>query len=121
MQELSRRAKRLVIAGAVIAGAVVATGLIAPPPALAGPAGTTGPSETYLVLFKGSSSPADAGRTVTAAGGSVVADYDKIGVLVARSDNTAFAARLRANPRSRARRPPWTTPLGSMTSGPRAT
>jgi len=94
MQELSRRTKRL-----VIAGALVATGLIAPTPALAAPAGTIGPSETYLVVFKGSSSPADAGRTVTAAGGSVVADYDKIGVLVARSDNTAFAARLRANPK----------------------
>src|SRR4051794_23568758 len=94
MQELSRRTKRL-----VIAGALVATGLIAPTPALAAPAGTIGPSETYLVVFKGSSSPADAGRTVTAAGGSVVADYDKIGVLVARSDNPAFAARLRANPK----------------------
>jgi subtilisin family serine protease len=96
MQQLPRRAGRL-----ILAGAVVAAGLTVPATALAAPsvpAGTTGPAENYIVLFKGSSSPADAARIVTDAGGTVVADHAEIGVLVARSDNTAFAERVEANP-----------------------
>jgi subtilisin family serine protease len=87
--------------GRLLAGAAViaATGVFVPTAATAAPAGTTGPSETYLVLFKGSSSPADAAATVRNAGGTVVADYSRIGVLVARSTNTAFGDRMRADNR----------------------
>ena len=87
--------------GRLLAGAAViaATGVFVPTAATAAPAGTTGPSETYLVLFKGSSSPADAAATVESAGGTVVADYSQIGVLVARSTDTAFGDRMRADNR----------------------
>jgi subtilisin family serine protease len=86
------RLSRLLVGAAVIA----ATGVFVPTAATAAP-GATGEMENYLVLFKGSQSPADAARIVTTAGGVVVADYAKIGVLVASSDNTAFAERVRAN------------------------
>jgi lantibiotic leader peptide-processing serine protease len=74
---------------------ILAAGLTVPAPA--GAAGTTGATETYLVLFKGSSSLADAATIVTKAGGTVVANYAKIGVLVARSNSTAFGQTLQAN------------------------
>jgi subtilisin family serine protease len=93
MQTSRRRLGRLLVGAAVIA----ATGISVPTMATAAPAGTTGPTETYLVLFKGSSSPANAAATVTGAGGTVVANYSKIGVLVARSSNTAFAERIEAD------------------------
>lgn len=93
MQMSGRRLGRLLAGAAVIA----ATGVFAPAAATAAPAGTTGPTETYLVLFKGSSSPANAAATVTGAGGTVVKNYSQIGVLVARSDNSAFAQRVQAN------------------------
>jgi subtilisin family serine protease len=85
--------------GRLLAGAaaIAATGLIVPSAATAAPTGTTGPAENYLVLFKGSSSPADAAAIVTRAGGTVVKNYSQIGVLVARSNNTAFDDTMRAN------------------------
>jgi lantibiotic leader peptide-processing serine protease len=87
------RLGRLLVGAAVIA----ATGMSVPTAATAAPVGATGPAETYLVLFKGSSSPANAAALVQAAGGEVVADYAKIGVLVARSGDTAFDDRMRAD------------------------
>src|SRR5215211_5087383 len=93
MHSPTRRLGRLIAGAAVIA----ATGLIVPSAATAAPSGTTGPTENYLVLFKGSSSPADAAAIVTRAGGAVVANYAKIGVLVAKSSNTAFGQAVRAN------------------------
>jgi lantibiotic leader peptide-processing serine protease len=93
MHQPRRRVGRLLAGVAVIAAA----GLTAPATATAAPSGATGPTQTYLVVFKGSASPADAGRMVQNAGGSVVADYAQIGVLVARSSNTAFGDTMRAN------------------------
>ena len=99
MQMSGGRLSRLLVGAAVIA----ATGVIVPTAATAAPAGTTGEMENYLVLFKGSQSPADAARIVTSAGGVVVADYDQIGVLVASSNNSEFATRLRAKQQGRGR------------------
>jgi subtilisin family serine protease len=93
MRRSGGRLSRLLVGAAVIA----ATGMIVPTAATAAPAGTTGPTENYLVVFKGSSSPADASRLVAEAGGAVVANYAKIGVLVASSNNTAFGERMRAS------------------------
>src|SRR3954453_15289377 len=87
---IPRRRAVILLAGA----ALVAASLSVPTSAIAAP---TGPMENYLVLFKGSSSPADAASIVTKAGGTVVKDYSQIGVLVARSNNTAFGQSLRAN------------------------
>jgi subtilisin family serine protease len=91
MQVLKGRITRLVAGVAMI----VAAGLAVPAPA--GAAGDTGATENYLVVFKGNSSPKDAESIVTRAGGTVVANYSQIGVLVARSSNTAFGTTLRAN------------------------
>jgi subtilisin family serine protease len=93
MQNSRGRLGRLLVGAAVIA----ATGMFVPTAATAAPTGTMGPAENYLVLFKGSQSPADAAAIVTRAGGAVVANYSKIGVLVAKSGNSAFGANLRAN------------------------
>ena len=95
MQRFRGRLGRLLVGAAVI----TATGMSVPTAATAAPAGATGPAETYLVLFKGSQSPADAAATVARAGGTVVADYSKIGVLVARSGDSAFDDRMRADKR----------------------
>jgi|tagenome__1003787_1003787.scaffolds.fasta_scaffold20984899_2 subtilisin family serine protease len=85
--------------GRLLAGAAViaATGLIVPSAATAAPTGTSGSLENYLVVFKGSQSPADAASIVTKAGGTVVKNYSQIGVLVAKSTNTAFGQTMRAN------------------------
>ena len=111
MHSPTGRLSRLIVGAAVIA----ATGLIVPTAATAAPAGTTGPMENYLVLFKGSSSPANAAAIVTGAGGTVVANYSKIGVLVAKSDNTAFGQTVRAN--NKVEGADATTDLGTQIGG----
>jgi lantibiotic leader peptide-processing serine protease len=47
-------------------------------------------AETYVVLYKQHAVPADAARTVTGAGGTFVAAYDEIGVVIARSFDPTF-------------------------------
>jgi subtilisin family serine protease len=54
-------------------------------------AGTT---QTYIVLYKNQAASADAANLVSKAGGTLVATYDAIGVLIATSDNAAFRANL---------------------------
>lgn len=54
-------------------------------------AASTGPESTYLVLAPGTSTT-QASTRVKAAGGTVVADYRQIGVLVARSSNPDFVS-----------------------------
>lgn len=51
-----------------------------------------GPDSSYLVLAPQGTSTAKALGRVTAAGGTVVADYRQIGVLVVRSTNPAFSS-----------------------------
>ena len=99
---LSRRRAGRLILGATVA---VATALVVVPSTASaanttGTTVTTGATQTYVVLFKGSTSPGNAATLVRSAGGSVVADYSQIGVLIARSDNTAFAQMLHKGPSS---------------------
>ncbi|HVK20882.1 MAG TPA: S8 family serine peptidase [Actinokineospora sp.] len=55
--------------------------------------GTTDSAQsTYVVVFRQGASTASAANAVQAAGGSVVANYSQIGVVVARSGNGGFAA-----------------------------
>ncbi|WP_353826360.1 S8 family peptidase [Agromyces sp. SYSU T0242] len=56
------------------------------------PAAATGPEHTYLVLAPQGANTKAAAKRVASAGGTVVASYDQIGVLVATSTNTAFEA-----------------------------
>ncbi len=53
-------------------------------------------SQTYLVLFNGN---AVAKEAITQAGGTLVANYDAIGVAVVRSSNSTFAATVKKDSR----------------------
>jgi subtilisin family serine protease len=88
--------KHTVIGAASVAA--LAIGLIggAAAPAAAAPA-AAGPETTYLVLAPQGKSTAKAADRVAAAGGTVVAAYDQIGVLVATSTNTAFAGAVKGS------------------------
>jgi subtilisin family serine protease len=70
--------------------AVVAGGL-AVGAAFIGSARAAGPETTYLVIAPQGKSTAKAVDRVNAAGGTVVANYNQIGVLVARSTNPSFS------------------------------
>jgi subtilisin family serine protease len=61
------------------------------------PVATADGAGTYLVLYRDNASTAQAQGTVTAAGGTVVASYPQIGVVVARSSSSGFAATLRGH------------------------
>src|SRR4051794_8649715 len=54
-------------------------------------------AQNYLVVYKQSAVPADAASTIQKAGGSLVYSYGEIGVALARSDSSAFAATLSKN------------------------
>ena len=68
----------------------LAVGLIGT--AVAPAAAASGPETTYLVLAPQGKSTDRAAARVAAAGGTVVAAYDQIGVLVARSTSASFEA-----------------------------
>jgi subtilisin family serine protease len=81
---LSRR-KALAAASVTALGAGVLVAAALPTPASA-----SGPDSTFIVLAPPGQSTARAATRVAAAGGTVVANYNQIGVLVARSTNPAF-------------------------------
>lgn len=60
----------------------------------AGPA-AAGAAENYVVLYKQQSTAGGAANDVKQAGGSLVANYSQIGVVIASSGNAGFAARMR--------------------------
>lgn len=82
------RRKTLAAASAVTLGAGLA--LIGVPT----PVAAAGPETSYLVLAPQGNGTAKAAARVAAADGTVVAAYDKIGVLVARSSAPDFATRV---------------------------
>jgi len=49
-----------------------------------------GSAQTYVVLYKTNAVSSNAAGVITNAGGTLVASYDKIGVVIARSDNELF-------------------------------
>lgn len=75
---------RLRIASALV---VVAALTVTP---VSSAASATGPNTTYLVLGREGHSNGGVAARVAAAGGTIVAAYDQIGVLVVQSTNTAF-------------------------------
>jgi subtilisin family serine protease len=77
-----------------IATAGIVAGLLA-----ATPVAAAGSSQTYIVLYSKSAVPSDAASRVSAAGGSVVAKYGAIGVVIARSDQSGFAAIMKRDAR----------------------
>src|SRR5438105_1662248 len=54
-------------------------------------------AQTYIVLYKTQSVSMDAANAIAKAGGVVVASYNAIGVVIARSDNDAFRSNLIKN------------------------
>jgi subtilisin family serine protease len=84
-----RSINRKVLAAALV---VAATSLLSVGSAFIAPATAAGPDTTYLVLAPQGNSTDNASARVAAAGGTVVASYSQIGVLVARSTNPDFAS-----------------------------
>jgi subtilisin family serine protease len=56
-----------------------------------------GTAHTYIVLYKTQSVSTDAANVIAKAGGVLVANYNAIGVVIARSDNDAFRDNLMRN------------------------
>jgi lantibiotic leader peptide-processing serine protease len=83
---------RIAIAGVLISAAAVAF-LTAMNTALV----RAGTAHTYIVLYKTQSVSTDAANVIAKAGGVLVANYNAIGVVIARSDNDAFRDNLMRN------------------------
>lgn len=86
-----RRALSVVALATVMVGA--GSGLVGVGSSAVG-AADIGASQTFLVVFTGSSVPSRAPQTVSRAGGTIAASYDQIGVIVAHSSSPTFAATL---------------------------
>jgi hypothetical protein len=56
-------------------------------------------SQTYLVSFAGGTIPSNVSSIVGAAGGTIVARYTNVGVVLAKTTSASFAATLRADTR----------------------
>ncbi len=80
---------------AVSATLVVAGGLGAF--AITQPASAAGSQQTYIILYKQGASTTDASQLVTSAGGTLVANWSAIGVVVARSTDASFAQTVRSD------------------------
>src|SRR5262245_53297903 len=52
-------------------------------------------SQSFLVSFTGGSIPSNASTVVAAAGGTIVARYNTLGVVLARSSAATFATKMR--------------------------
>jgi subtilisin family serine protease len=61
-------------------------------------AATTGVVETYIITYKDGASSADAAALIEGAGGQLVYNYAQIGVAIARSDRSDFAANVATDP-----------------------
>ena len=83
---------RIATAGMLIIAAAIAF-LVATNPALV----RAGSAQTYIVLYKTQSVSMDAANAIAKAGGVLVANYNAIGVVIARSDNDAFRSNLMKN------------------------
>ena len=68
-------------------------------PAVAVEASSTGPDQTFLVVYKDGTSSANAASLVQGAGGTLVYNYDQIGVAVAKSNHTDFTTKVSADAR----------------------
>jgi subtilisin family serine protease len=84
---------RIASGGALFIAAAIAV-LAAMNPALVR-AGSA--QKTYIVLYKTQSVSKDAANVIAKAGGTLVANYNAIGVVIARSDNDAFRSNLMKN------------------------
>jgi lantibiotic leader peptide-processing serine protease len=91
MQLRATRSKVIVASAAL---AVAAASAVAAPQVAAS---TSGSTSTYIVLYRDGASSSDAASTIRTAGGTLVANYSQIGVVIARSSNAGFAASVQQN------------------------
>ncbi|MFB3739194.1 MAG: S8 family serine peptidase [Candidatus Velamenicoccus archaeovorus] len=78
---------RWAIAVSLVAG-MTALGLV--------PVASAAAGSTYVVLYRQAAVPASAQSSIEAAGGTLVASYPQIGVIIASSDSSTFASDLEA-------------------------
>src|SRR5690348_3393997 len=91
MSVRSTRVKAVLVSvGLLVAGATAAA-------AAPASAATQSRDSTYIVLYRGGASSADAAATVSNAGGALVANYSQIAVVIARSSAPDFAAAVQQN------------------------
>ena len=83
-----RLAHRVTTSVAIV-GALLMLGI---PVASSTTSGSTGAEQTYLVLYKQGASTAGVADKISDAGGTMVVNHNQIGVVIAKSTNTAFAA-----------------------------
>ena len=86
MSVRSTRVKAVLVSAGLL---IAATSAAAAVPASAA---TQGPDSTYIVLYRDGASSAGAAATVSKAGGTLVANYWQIGVVIAQSSDPNFAA-----------------------------
>jgi subtilisin family serine protease len=90
--------KRILTLAAVIVILISMTGILSVGAAPSGASATlpylAGTAQTYVVLYKANAVSSDAATVISNAGGSLVYSYDKIGVVIARSDNELFRSNL---------------------------
>jgi lantibiotic leader peptide-processing serine protease len=84
--------RRVFVAASVLA--LAGGSVIALPPASA----DTGVQSTYVVLYTAGAKSTGAQQAVEAAGGTLVANYTEIGVVIARSTQSGFAAAMNRSP-----------------------
>jgi len=80
-----QRLRVRIAAGAVALAAVVGMGTLAPA------AASSAAESTYIILYTQGASSKNAASAVSGAGGTLVANYQQIGVAIARSSNPGFA------------------------------
>jgi subtilisin family serine protease len=61
-------------------------------------AATTGPAQTYIVVYRAGVSSGSAASVVQSAGGQLIYNYREIGVVIARSDRSDFASKMKSAP-----------------------
>lgn len=92
-----RRGKRFTTALAAVA-VTAATSLVALAAPTAASGAETGTASTYVVLYNQGASSAGAQATIESAGGTLLANYSEIGVVIARSNSAGFAKAVKASP-----------------------
>ena len=86
--------RRRIVATVVALLSLASLAVVTNGPAGAAPtttADTSGPTESYLIVYANGPASDRAATAVSSAGGTIVASYRQIGVVVARSANPAFA------------------------------
>jgi lantibiotic leader peptide-processing serine protease len=85
-------ARQLVPVALTVVLASVVLVSVATPATTPNTGGTAASAKTYVVMYKGNDVPATAAASLAKAGGKLVAGYDEIGVAVAESAASGFAA-----------------------------